>query len=115
MPPPRRSTSPFGSIGTSSPKRANTDAFRPPPRPDAWSAKGATDILAAIAADAGIPNDFSPHVRRHCFGTTLVRDGHDLVLVAELMGHARLETTRAYALPTATDRQRAIDSLPTDR
>jgi integrase/recombinase XerC len=68
-----------------------------------------------IATDAGIPDDFSPHVLRHCFGTTLVRDGHDLVLVAELMGHARLETTRAYALPTAADRQRAINSLPTDR
>ena len=79
------------------------------------SAKGATDILAAIAADAGIPDDFSPHVLRHCFGTTLVREGHDLVLVAELMGHARLETTRAYPLPTVADRQRAIDSLPTDR
>jgi integrase/recombinase XerC len=79
------------------------------------SAKGATNILTAIATDAGIPDDFSPHVLRHCFGTTLVRDGHDLVLVAELMGHARLETTRAYALPTAADRQRAINSLPTDR
>jgi len=56
--------------------------------------------VAAIAADVGIPDDFSPHALRHCFGTTLVRDGHDLVLVAELMGHARLETTRAYALPT---------------
>ena len=79
------------------------------------TAKGATNILAAIAADAGIPDDFSPHVLRHCFGTTLVRDGHDLVLVAELMGHARLETTRAYALPTVADRQRAINILPTDR
>ncbi len=52
---------------------------------------------------------------RHTFGTRLVRDGHDLVLVAELMGHARVETTRGYALPTADqDRQRAINTLPTD-
>jgi site-specific recombinase XerD len=79
------------------------------------TSKGATDILAAIAGDAGIPDDFSPHVLRHCFGTTLVRDGNDLVIVAELMGHARLETTRGYALPTAADRQRAINSLPIDR
>lgn len=40
---------------------------------------------------------------------------HDLVLVAELMGHARVETTRGYSLPTDADRQSAIDSLPTDR
>lgn len=31
------------------------------------------------------------------------------------MGHARLETTRAYSLPTTADREKAINSLPTDR
>ena len=29
--------------------------------------------------------------------------------VAELMGHARLETTRAYTRPTAEDRAKALD------
>lgn len=82
---------------------------------DRLGARGARDILAAIADEAGVNNEFSSHVLRHTFGTTLVRDGHDLVLVAELMGHARVETTRAYSLPTAEDRQRAINSLPTDR
>lgn len=37
------------------------------------------------------------------------------VLVAELMGHAGLETTRAYNLPTDADREAAINSLITDR
>jgi hypothetical protein len=41
--------------------------------------------------------------------------GTDLVLVAELMGHARIETTRSYALPTAEDRRKAINTLLTDR
>jgi site-specific recombinase XerD len=45
----------------------------------------------------------------------LIRDGHDLVLVAELMGHARTETTWGYSLPTAADAQAAINSLPADR
>ena len=40
---------------------------------------------------------------------------HNLVLVAELMGHARTETTRGYSLPTAADAQAAINSLPADR
>ena len=78
--------------------------------------RGASDILARLADDAGIDaEDFTSHVLRHTFGTTLVRGGHDLVLVAELMGHRRLETTRGYALPSAADRERAINSLPTDR
>jgi hypothetical protein len=31
------------------------------------------------------------------------------------MGHARLETIRAYSLPTDVDREAAINSLLTDR
>ena len=84
-------------------------------RGDRLSARGAHDILLAIADQAGLSDDFTGHVLRHTFGTTLVRAGHDLVLVAELMGHARVETTRSYSLPSAADRERAINSLPTDR
>ncbi|MEA2189222.1 MAG: integrase/recombinase XerD [Solirubrobacteraceae bacterium] len=48
------------------------------------------------------------HVLRHTFATRLVRGHTDLVIVAELLGHARLETTRAYSRPTQQD---AIDAL----
>ncbi|WP_146231063.1 tyrosine-type recombinase/integrase [Micromonospora sicca] len=65
------------------------------------SPRGAHDILLTIADEAGITADFTgSHVLRHTFGTCLVREGHDIILVAELMGHARLETTQAYSLPT---------------
>lgn len=43
--------------------------------------------------------------------TNLVRAGNDLVLVAELAGHRRLETTRRYSLPSAADRQAAMEAL----
>jgi site-specific recombinase XerD len=43
----------------------------------------------------------SAHVLRHTCVTNLVRGGNDLVLVAELAGHRRLETTRRYSLPAA--------------
>jgi len=79
------------------------------------SARGAHDILGDIAQAADLPEDFTSHVLRHTFGTDMVRKGIDLVLVAEFMGHARIETTRAYSLPTDEDRQRAINSLLTDR
>ncbi len=54
------------------------------------------------------------HVLRHTFGTELTRSGVDLVTVAELMGHASLETTRLYTRPSADDMQRAVDLLTVD-
>jgi integrase/recombinase XerC len=68
--------------------------------------------LAGLDAERSEP--FGPHVLRHTFGTQLVRGGVDLVTVAELMGDARLGTTRLYTLPTKADRDRALDALLTD-
>lgn len=76
--------------------------------------KSADDILGEIADTACIA-DFTTHVLRHTFGTNLVRAGTDLVLVAELMGHGRLESTRRYTRPSAADREKAVNSLPNDR
>jgi integrase/recombinase XerC len=53
----------------------------------------------------------SAHVLWHMCVTNLVRGGSDLVLVAELAGYRRLETTRRYSLPSAADRQAAMDGL----
>lgn len=55
--------------------------------------------------------DLHPHTLRHTFGTRLIREGVDVVTVAELMGHSRLETTRRYTAPTNADRLAAIDKL----
>jgi len=71
------------------------------------SARGAHDIVTTIAAAAGLDDDTTIHVLRHTFATTLVRGGTDLVIVTELLGHARLETTRGYTRPSAEDRTSA--------
>lgn len=75
-------------------------------------------IIGRFGELAGLDDDpldpFGPHVLRHTFGTQLVRAGVDLVTVAELMGHSRLETTRLYTLPTRADRERALEALLTD-
>ena len=71
------------------------------------SVRGAHDIITGIAAAAGLDDDTTVHILRHTFATTLVRGGTDLVIVAELLGHARLETTRIYTRPSAEDRTRA--------
>lgn len=72
------------------------------------------DVIGAITAAAGLDDHVTSHVLRHTFGTELTRDGVDIVTVAELMGHASLETTRLYTRPSAADLQRAVDLLSAD-
>ncbi|MGO9958163.1 MAG: tyrosine-type recombinase/integrase [Solirubrobacteraceae bacterium] len=79
------------------------------------SVRGAHAIVTGIATAAGLEDDTTVHTLRHTFATTLVRGGTDLVIVAELLGHARLETTRIYTRPSAEDRTRALDLLPVDK
>jgi site-specific recombinase XerD len=81
------------------------------------SVRGARDVIARIAVTAGLGVDTTAQVLRHTFAATLVGGGADLVLVADLLGHARLDSTRSYAAPTAQDRVKALGLLPstTDR
>ncbi|WP_433235061.1 tyrosine-type recombinase/integrase [Streptosporangium sp. CA-135522] len=55
------------------------------------------------------------HVLRHTLATTLVRGKTDLVLVAEILGHARLKTTRRYGLPSDKDKEDALKLITIDR
>jgi site-specific recombinase XerD len=77
--------------------------------------RAAGGIIAAIAAAAVLDDETTAHVQRHTFATTLVRGNTGLVVVAELLGHARLETTRRYSLPTDDDKAGALDLLTVDR
>lgn len=69
----------------------------------------AVDMVVRRAGQrAGL--ELSAHVLRHTCVTNLVRAGHDVVLVAEIAGHRRLETTRRYSLASAADREAAMAS-----
>lgn len=68
--------------------------------------------LRRLGQEAGLT--LSAHALRHTCLTTLVRQGVDLMLVAEIAGHKRLETTRRYCLPSAQDREAAMDRLQID-
>ena len=76
------------------------------------SARSADRDVRLVAAGAGL--ELSAHTLRHTCLTGLVRRGNDLVMVAELAGHQKLETTRRYTLPSAADRQRAVEDLQID-
>jgi site-specific recombinase XerD len=70
------------------------------------------DVVRGIGKDAGVR--LSAHVLRHTCLTGMVRQGTDLVLVAELAGHRRVETTRRYSLPSEADRALAVERLQID-
>jgi len=67
------------------------------------------NVVCRLGREAGL--DISAHTLRHTCLTSLVRNGNDLVLVAELAGHRRIETTRRYSLPSAHDRHLAMEGL----
>jgi len=79
------------------------------PKGQRLSARAVDMVIRKTAGRAGL--ELSAHVLRHTCVTNLVRSGNDIVLVAELAGHRRLETTRRYSLPSAADRQAAMDGL----
>jgi integrase/recombinase XerC len=73
-----------------------------------------------LATDADIVDEagnlaLTAHTLRHTMATNLLRSGVDIVVVAELLGHARLDTTRRYTLPTHADLEDAVSHLPTDQ
>jgi site-specific recombinase XerD len=76
------------------------------------SARAADASVRRVARDAGL--ELSAHVLRHTCLTNLVRQGEDLVMVAEIAGHAKIETTRRYSLPSTADRQAAVERLEVD-
>ena len=46
---------------------------------------------------------------------TSFRGGTDLIAVADMLGHSRLDTVRLYTHPTASDLAKALTLLPQDR
>ena len=72
------------------------------------SVRSLNAIVAGVMASAGIAE--TAHALRHTLATRLVRDqGHDLVLVADLLGHRDVKTTARYARSTRDDQRAALE------
>lgn len=66
-------------------------------------------VVRRLAGEAKL--ELSAHVLRHTFVTNLIRSGADVVLVAEIAGHRRLDTTRRYSLPSQADKDAAVEAV----
>jgi integrase/recombinase XerC len=73
------------------------------------SARAVDLVLRRLASDARL--ELSAHTLRHTCITNLVRSGADVVLVAEIAGHRRLDTTRRYSLPSQADKDAALEAV----
>ena len=69
------------------------------------------DIARATCCD--MPESVHPHMLRRTRATNLYQDGIDLVLVAAILGHERVETTKIYAKPSVAQLRSTLESVPT--
>jgi integrase/recombinase XerD len=60
------------------------------------STQGMTKIIAQLRREAGIQRHVTPHMLRHTVATLLLRNGADIRVVQEFLGHASIATTQRY-------------------
>lgn len=69
-------------------------------------------LLKKLSRAAGVKaSKVFPHNLRHLFATTFYRVSKDIVKLADVLGHASIETTRIYLLTSGQEHQRQLDRL----
>ena len=52
-----------------------------------------------------------PHSFRHRFAKNFLAKNKDIALLADLMGHESIETTRIYLRKTSEEQQKIVDTI----
>jgi integrase/recombinase XerD len=60
------------------------------------STQGMTNVIARLRREARIKRHVTPHMVRHTVATLLLRNGLDIRVVQEFLGHASIVTTQRY-------------------
>ncbi|OLN28519.1 tyrosine-type recombinase/integrase [Desulfosporosinus metallidurans] len=90
--------------------KANSDYLFPGSVGGHLSPRTIQELIKKYAYQAQLdPNSVTPHVLRHTFATKILRSGVDIVTVAALLGHSRIDTTAIYTQPSWRDLERAVD------
>lgn len=75
------------------------------------SSRGIALGLKRIASRCGINESVVyPHSFRHLFAKNFIMRNPDISLLADLMGHESIETTRIYLRRTAEEQRAAVDT-----
>ena len=76
--------------------------------------RGISQQLKNFATKFGIePKVVYPHSFRHRFAKNFLEKYNDIALLADLMGHESIETTRIYLRKTASEQQQIVDKIVT--
>ena len=74
--------------------------------------RGVAQQLKRFAIKYGIDEKLVyPHSFRHMYGKNFIEKFKDIALLADLMGHESIETTRIYLRRTATEQQKIVDKI----
>lgn len=78
------------------------------------TSRGISQQLKNYAVKFGIdPKVIYPHSFRHRFAKNFLEKYNDISLLADLMGHESIETTRIYLRKTASEQQAIVDKIVT--
>lgn len=60
------------------------------------SPQGVANVIGSLRRKSGIERHITPHMLRHTVATFLLRNGVDIRIVQEFLGHASIVTTQRY-------------------
>ena len=68
--------------------------------------------MKALCKQAGVePGKVFPHNLRHLFAQTFYHQTHDVVKLADVLGHSSLSTTRIYLISTGAEHRKELEKL----
>ncbi len=73
--------------------------------------RGTSPARPCVASPTTPVSNVRPTLLRHTFVTKVIRLGADVMLMAEVAGHAPVDATRRYSLRHAPTRDAAVEAV----